>query len=80
MLHDRGFSLFQPSEEFFTVASLRDRFADTVFCPNPFLRIIRVNAIIKEIAASVVPKRPGRTVPRKKARRAKYHPNKKSNV
>ena len=63
-----------------TIASLRNRFADAVFCPNPFLRIIRVDAIIKEIAASVVPKRPDRNVPRKKARKAKYHHNKKSNV
>ena len=63
-----------------TIASLRNRFADAVFCPNPFLRTIRVDAIIKEIAASVVPKRPDRNVPRKKARKAKYHHNKKSNV
>ncbi len=62
------------------IASLRNRFADAVFCPDPSLRAERVDAIIHEIAASVVPKRPNRNVPRKKARKAKYHHNKKSNV
>ena len=62
------------------IASLRNRFADAVFCPDPSLRAKRVDAIIHEIAASVVPKRPDRNVPRKKARKAKYHHNKKSNV
>ena len=62
------------------IASLRNRFADAVFCPDPSLRAMRVDAIIREIAASVVPQRPGRNVPRKKARKAKYHHNKKSNV
>ena len=62
------------------IASLRNRFADTVFCPDPSLRAKRVDAIIHEIAASVVPKRPDRNVPREKARKAKYHHNKKSNV
>ena len=62
------------------IASLRNRFADAVFCTNPLLRAVRINAIIKEIASSVVPKRPGRNVPRKKARKVKYHHNKKSNV
>ena len=62
------------------IASLRSRFADAVFCPDPSLRTTRVDAIIREIAASAVPKRPGRNVPRKKARKAKYHHNKKSNV
>ena len=62
------------------IASLRNRFADAVFCPDPSLRAKRVDAIIHEIAASVVPKRPNRNVPRKKARKAKYHHNKKSNV
>lgn len=62
------------------IASLRNRFADAVFCPDPSLRASRVDAIIREIAASVVPKRPDRNVPRKKARKAKYHHNKKSNV
>ena len=62
------------------IASLRNRFADAVFCPDPSLRAKRVDAIIHEIAASVVPERPDRNVPRKKARKAKYHHNKKSNV
>ena len=62
------------------IASLRNRFANAVFCPDPSLRASRVDAIIREIAASVVPKRPDRNVPRKKARKAKYHHNKKSNV
>ena len=62
------------------IASLRNRFADAVFCPDPSLRAKRVDAIIHEIAASVVPKRPDRNVPREKARKAKYHHNKKSNV
>jgi hypothetical protein len=62
------------------IASLRNRFADAVFCPSPSLRATRVDAIIREIAASVVPERPDRNVPRKKARKAKYHHNKKSNV
>ena len=62
------------------IASLRNRFADAVFCPDPSLRAMRVDAIIREIAASVVPQRPDRNVPRKKARKAKYHHNKKSNV
>ena len=62
------------------IASLRNRFADAVFCPDPSLRATRVDAIICEIAASVVPERPDRNVPRKKARKAKYHHNKKSNL
>ena len=62
------------------IASLRNRFADAVFCPDPSLRATRVDAIIHEIAASVVPERPERNVSRKKARKAKYHHNKKSNV
>ena len=62
------------------IASLRNRFADAVFCPNPSVRASRVDAIIREIAASVVPERPDRNVPRKKARKEKYHHNKKSNV
>ena len=62
------------------IASLRNRFADAVFCLDPSLRAMRVDAIIHEIAASVVPQRPDRNVPRKKARKAKYHHNKKSNV
>ena len=62
------------------IASLRNRFADAVFCPDPSLRATRVEAIIREIAASAVPRRPDRNVPRKKARKAKYHHNKKSNV
>ena len=62
------------------IASLRNRFADAVFCPDPALRAARVDAIIQEIAASVVPIRPDRNVSRKKARKAKYHHNKKSNV
>ena len=62
------------------IASLRNCFADAVFCPDPSLRAKRVDAIIHEIAASVVPERPDRNVPRKKARKAKYHHNKKSNV
>ena len=62
------------------IASLRNRFADAVFCPDPSLRATRVDAIIREIAASAVPRRPDRNVPRKKARKAKYHHNKKSNV
>ena len=37
------------------IASLRNRFADAVFCPDPALRAARVDAIIQEIAASVVP-------------------------
>ena len=57
------------------IASLRNRFANAVFCPDPSLRASRVDAIIREIAASVVPKRPDRNVPRKKARKAKYHHN-----
>ena len=60
------------------IASLRNRFADAVFCPDPSLRATRVDAIIREIAASVVPQRPDRNVPRKKARKAKYHHNKKN--
>ena len=44
------------------------------------LRAARVDAIIQEIAKSVVPIRPDRNVSRKKARKAKYHHNKKSNV
>ena len=62
------------------IASLRNRFADAVFCPDPALRAARVDAIIQEIAKSVVPIRPDRNVSRKKARKAKYHHNKKSNV
>lgn len=62
------------------IASLRNRFAQAVFCDDPVLRMTRVDAVIQEIAASVVPKRPGRKIPRKKARKAKYHHNKKSNV
>ena len=62
------------------IASLRNRFADAVFSPDPSLRARRVEAIIREIAASVVPQRPDRNVPRKKARKAKYHHNKKSNL
>ena len=62
------------------IASLRNRFAEAVFSPNPVLRVVRVHAIIREVAASVVPKRPGRTVQRKTARRSKFHHNKKSNV
>lgn len=62
------------------IASLRNRFADAVFCPDPSLRATRVDAIICEIAASAVPQRPDRNVPRNKARKAKYHHNKKSNV
>lgn len=62
------------------IASLRNRFAEAVFTSNPLLRVIRINAILKEVAASVVPKRPGRTVARKNARNVKYHHNKKSNV
>ena len=62
------------------IASLRNRFADAVFCPDPSLRATRVDAIIREIAASAVPQRPDRNVPRKKARKAKYHHNKKSNI
>ena len=62
------------------IASLRNCFADAVFCSGPSLRATRVDAIIREIAASVVPERPDRNVPRKKARKAKYHHNKKSNL
>ena len=62
------------------IASLRNRFADAVFCPNPILRAIRINSLIKEVAASVVPIRPDRHIPRKTARKVKYHHNKKSNV
>ena len=62
------------------IASLRNRFADAVFCPDPSLRATRVDAIINAIAASVVPERPDRSVPRKKARKTKYHHNKKSNL
>ena len=62
------------------IASLRNRFANAVFCPNPSVRASRVEAIIREIAASVVPERPDRNIPRKKARKEKYHHNKKSNV
>ena len=62
------------------IASLRNRFANAVFCPDPSLRATRVDAIIREIAASAVPQRPDRNVPRNKARKAKYHHNKKSNV
>ena len=62
------------------IASLRNRFADAVFCGNPLLQHLRVNAIIKEVAACVVPKRPNRNVPRKSARKVKYHHNKKFNL
>ena len=62
------------------IASLRNRFAQAVFSSNPLLRAARVEAILKEVAASVVPKRPDRHVPRKNARKTKYHHNKKSNV
>lgn len=62
------------------VASMRNRFAEAVLCPNPALRQSRINRILKEIAASVVPVRPDRIVPRKPARNVKFHHNKKSNV
>lgn len=62
------------------IASMRHRFADAVFCPNPVLRMIRINKILQEIASSVVPKRPDRAVTRKSARKTKYHHNKKYNV
>ena len=62
------------------VASLRDRFADAVFCSNPVIRTIRVNRIIHEVSLSAVPKRPGRKIARNDARNVKYHHNKKSNV
>lgn len=62
------------------IASMRNRFADAVFCPDPILRMLRINKILEEVSASVVPKRPGRNVPRNNPRNVKFHHNKKSNV
>ena len=62
------------------IASMRNRFADAVFCHDPVLRMMRINAILEEVTASVVPKRPDRKVARKAPRKVKYHHNKKSNV
>ena len=62
------------------IASLRNRFAEAVFMQDPVLRAKRISLIIQEVSASVVPIRTDRKVPRKKARKVKYHHNKKSNV
>ena len=62
------------------IASLRNRFAEAVFTSDPILRTKRISLIIQEVSASVVPVRPKRKVPRKKARKVKFHHNKKSNV
>ena len=62
------------------VASMRNRFAEAVLCPSPVIRQSRINRILEEVAASVVPVRPDRIVPRKPARNVKFHHNKKSNV
>ena len=62
------------------IASLRNRFAEAVFTSNPVLRAKRISSIIQEVSASVVPIRTDRNVPRKKARKVKFHHNKKSNV
>lgn len=62
------------------IASIRSRFADAVFCPDPVSRLLRINKLLDEVTASVVPVKPDRKVPRKAARKVKYHHNKKSNV
>jgi len=63
-----------------TISSVRERFAEAVFCKNPIIRNIRIAKIIKEISASVVPKRPDRKVPRTQSRKTRYHHNKKYNA
>ena len=62
------------------IASMRGRLANAVFCPDPISRSIRINILLDEVTASVVPIKPDRKVPRKAARKAEYHHNKKSNV
>ena len=62
------------------IASMRNRFAEAVLCPNPAMRQSRIAKILEEVAASVVPVRPDRIVPRKSPRNVKFHHNKKSNI
>ena len=62
------------------VASMRNRFADAVLCADPVKRRIRINKILEEVSASVVPVRPDRNIPRKSARNVRFHHNKKSNI
>lgn len=62
------------------IAVVRNRFADALFNFEGAEREAIINEIICEISASVVPIRKGRTIPRKQARKVKFHHTKKSNV
>lgn len=60
------------------VESLKDEFVHACLDPSPRKRSKRVAAVIDEIAYSVVPIRPGRSLPRRSPRKAKFHHNAKA--
>lgn len=60
------------------VASLKDDFVAACLDPSPQKRNNRIYAVIEEISRSVIPIRPGRSLPRPVARKAKFHFNAKS--
>lgn len=62
------------------IATVRDFFAQVLLSPDPFLRSLLFERIVRSIAESVVPVRPERSVPRSiSPRNSKFHHNSNPN-